>query len=203
MNELRQLGPILASAKGRISAAAILLCALAAVLPSTSLGTGGQSHWYHVTVAHGKNTEGYKWSVGAKGRKGHALDEICATLSMVEPPRSEVPYVEGTDSTDCGSVRRPSESVSSSVSMGEGESLIKVVEVLYRPVVRKVSVFLKSGEEKILRLKRPGIANRAKKGIPMFRFFVLSLEDGACIRRLVSYDGQGTLIKSEKTEACT
>jgi hypothetical protein len=200
MDAQRQPRSTLPTVCSLISAVGLALCALAVVLPTPSLG--GSTYWYRVTLAHGKSTEGYKWAVGAKGRKGHALNEICATLSMVEPPRNDVPYVEGTDSTDCGSVRRPAESVASSVSMGQGESALEVVEILYRPIVRKVNLVLNSGEERVLRAKAPEIRNRVKKGIPAFRFVALPLEDDDCIQRVISYDGKGNVVNNEKTETC-
>jgi hypothetical protein len=86
--------------------------------------------------------------------------------------------------------------------MGQGESEVKVVEILYRPVVREVNVVLKSGEERNLRPQPPKIKSRARRGIPMFRFLVIPLEDGACIQHATSYDGQGNALKNEKMEGC-
>jgi hypothetical protein len=200
MQTQKHLDPAFARTHRLVSSAVITIAVVAIFLPSTTFGTKGPDHWYHVTLAKGKTSGGYQWAVGAKGRKGSMLDEICATLSMTEPPQDDIPYVEGTDSTDCGSVRRPAESIASSVSMGQGESEVKIVEWLYRPAVRKVNVVFKTGEERVLQSKSPGIARRAKRGIPKFRFLVLPLEDGNCVRRVVSYDAQGGVINREKPE---
>jgi hypothetical protein len=199
MEKESQIASTLVRARTLILGTAFALFVLAVLHPTMSLGTSKQDRWYHTTLAMGKTAEGYQWAVGAKGRKGHTLDEICATLSMSEPPRPDVPYVEGTDSADCGSVRYPTESIRSSVSMGS----VEVVEILYRPVVRKVRVVLNSGEESVVWLRVPQISRRAERDIPMFRFFALPLEGDACIRRITSYDGRGNTIKSEKTESCS
>jgi hypothetical protein len=170
------------------------------VLVPDTFGSGRQDRWFDVSLEHGETASGYVWGAGARVRKGSHLTDVCATLSLTEPQREDAPYVEGTDATDCGSVRRSVESVVSSVSMGQSASSVSVVEALYRPIVRKVRLELSTGEKKVFLPRVPMLAPGGKRVVPMFRYLVLPLEGQVCIRRILSFDGGGRLINRESPE---
>jgi len=180
--------------------AVVALLGIVALTPASSAGTSNPEGSFSIALDHGESQLGYRWSVGAKGKKSNVLKSICATLSMTEPPRDDAPYSEGSDATDCGPLRHPEESIRSSVSMGRRTSTSTVIAILYRPIVAKVRVDLGSGPDKVVRPKLRRVAEKEKGSIPLFRFLALALEGDVCVKRIVSYDDQGGVVKSERPE---
>lgn len=182
-----------------------ILIAIAGALALSLLvspgAAGSKVSWFHAMLKRGE-TKGYHWAVGVKGRKHEPLSEICAQISMVEPPRDDAPYVEGRDATDCGRLRQPSDSVSSTDSFGSGVSRVAVLEVVYRPIVRKVTFILATGERRVFRPHPPDVPNRAARGIPIFRYLVAPLEGETCIRRVATFDGRGRVVSNEARPRC-
>lgn len=178
-----------------------IIVALAAVGGGSSQAKGGRTHWYSVALAHGTTAGGYLWSVGAKGSRNSGLHRICAVLSITEPPQEGSPDVEGTDSVDCGPLRDPTESVISSLGMGEGPAALDLVEVLYRPAVRKVVVEVSAGQDLVFHPRARTIRSGGSEGaILRFRYLAIPLEGDNCIRQIVSYDRGGHIIKREMPE---
>ncbi len=75
-----------------------------------------------------------------------------------------------------------------------------LLATIYRPVVHEVTYVLTTGERKSYWAKAPKIANRAAKGIPLFRYVIAVSDPGACIRRIITADQQGKTVQSEKAE---
>jgi hypothetical protein len=180
--------------------AALMVVVLAALVPQAVAG-GSRAQWFSVALANGK-IEGYRWAVGAKGPKHEPLDQICTLVSMVEPPQGEDDVVEGRDATDCGRLKLPTDSVSSTDSLGSGESRVTVLEAIYRPLVRKVAIGFAAGGPKVYRTRAPQLSNRAEAGIPMFRYIVAPVQSGNCIRRVTAFDGRGKVVSSQASPPC-
>jgi hypothetical protein len=157
--------------------------------------------WFQANVAHGE-IDGYQWAVGAKGPRGEPLAQICAQVSLLEPSQAGADVVEGRDSIDCGSVKRPEESVSSSESFGSGESRVTVLETVYQPVVNKVTFTLATGERRSYRPRLLQIPHQTVREIPLFRYIVVSLKGEACIRRIATFNGHGSIVSSEVRPPC-
>jgi hypothetical protein len=168
--------------------------------PSMSeAGDVGGSQWYKVTLEEGE-TQGFKWTVGAKGRAHVPLKEICVLTAFIAPPEPGVPYGEGDEGSVCGSAKKPTDSTSSGATLGStGTSLLAVI---YRPVVRKVTFLLSTGKRKVFRTQEPRLLDREKRGIPAFRYLVASFDGGACVRGITTFDGKGQVI-SKEGEPCS
>jgi hypothetical protein len=147
-------------------------------------------------------TNGYHWAAGVKGPKDEPLGRICAQISMVEPSQDGVPYVEGHDSTECGRLKQATESVSGTDSFGSGASRVTVLEAVYRPIVRKVTFILATGERRIYRPGVPDIPSRSGRGIPNFRYIVIPFEGEVCIRRITTFDGNGGVLANIGSPRC-
>jgi hypothetical protein len=171
------------------------------VLVSQAAAGAGKVRWFQATLEQGE-TNGYRWAVGVKGPKDQSLGSVCAQLSMVEPPQNDVPYVEGGSSTVCGRLKRPNDSVSGTESLGLGESRVTVLEVVYRPVVRKVTLVLATDAREVFYPRIPEIPHRAARGIPIFRYFVAPFEGETCIRRIATFDGDGSVVSNEVRPPC-
>jgi hypothetical protein len=184
-----------------VGAVAALLTGL---VIATSLAMAGQSReqWFQVGTAHG-NVEGYRWSAGAKGLKDRPLGKICAELSMVEPPRKDVPYVEGQSSTDCGELSNISSLVETNLSYGSGNSEVSVLQILYRPGVRRVRIVLGSGRRMSFRAHIFPTPSSVWDGVPAFRYVVVPLKSGeSCVRRIVAFDGRGRIASKRNSPPC-
>lgn len=169
---------------------------------SSAIAAGGSEQWFQVGTARGK-IEGYRWSAGAKGIKGKRLGRVCSELSIVEPPREDVPYVEGQDATDCGELKSLGDAVDTSVAYGSGESQVGVLQILYRPGVRKVRIVLGSGRQMWLRPHIYPDPSAAPNGIPAFRYLVVPLEAGdLCVLRLTAFDGRGRIASKQNRLLC-
>jgi hypothetical protein len=178
-----------------------LALSLLVFLVSPAVAGTGKARWFQVTLERGE-TKGYRWAVGAKGPKSEPLGRICTQLSMVEPPQEDVPYVEGSDSTECGRLKTPTDSISGTDSFGSGQSRVTVLEVVYRPIVRKVTLILATGERRVFRPSTPQIPNRVDRGIPVFRYLVSPFEGETCIRRVATFDGSGGIVSNEVSPPC-
>jgi hypothetical protein len=178
----------------------LMILALSA-LGSQAVAESSKVRWFQAKLASGE-TEGYHWSVGAKGPKYEPLSQLCTQVSIIEPPRNDVPYVEGQDAADCGRLRVATDAVSSVESLGSNRSGVTVLEALYRPLIRKVAVDLAGGERKFYRTRVPQLSNRSDRGIPMFRYVVASLKGGDCIRRLIAFDGKGKVVSKQTSPPC-
>jgi hypothetical protein len=171
-------------------------------LGAASVAAGGsRAHWYQTTLERGE-INGYHWAVGAKGPKHKPLNEVCAEISMLEPAQEDALYVEGSDSTDCGRLDRPVDSISSTDSFGSGKERVSVLELIYRPIVRKVVFVLSTGERKAFLPRAPQIAHRSSRGIPVFRYAVFPFEGEVCVRRVTTVDGHEEVISSEARPPC-
>lgn len=179
---------------GGVVAASALL-ALGLVAPQSVAGSS-QGRWFQIGLANGE-TNGYVWSTGAKGPKHQPLKRVCAEISMVEPPKNGVS--EGRDSTDCGELKRASDSVVSTESLGPKKSGVTVVVAIYRPLVEKVTIVLASGKRTVLPAQSP---NRIGRGIPMLRYVVASFSADNCVDRIVAFDGQGRVVSSYANSPC-
>lgn len=165
------------------------------LMPRAGADTGkaGKVSWFDLTLERGE-INGYHWAVGAKGQRTQPLKRICAEVAMVEPPKEGADYVEGGNSTECGRLEHPADSVVGTESAGSGQSRVTVLEALFRPVVRKVTFVLSTGERRTLPSRAPQTPNRAANGIPPFRFVVFPFEGETCIRRVATFDGRGHLV---------
>lgn len=171
-----------------------------ALLSSNASGSGDR--WYQVGLTKGETSGGYRWAVGAKGRKDEALKEICTSASMVEPLQDDLQIAEGEDATDCGSLRHPTDSVSSTVSFETGTRRVSVLVIAYRPIIRKVTFVLATGERKVYRPLTPHIPERVDQGIPVFRYMAASFEGETCVRRIITFDGRGEVVGGGTKPPC-
>jgi hypothetical protein len=188
----------------RAIALGVLLCALALGVVSRAAANpdkAGKVSWFNVTLKRGE-ISGYHWAVGAKGQRNRPLRHMCAEVSMVEPPQEGTDYVEGGNSTECGRLEHPNDSVVGTESFGSGQSRVTVLEAVFRPVVRKVTFLLSTGERKTFLARVAQIPHRATKGIPTFRFVVFPFEGEACIRGVAMFDGKGRVVSRQVSAPC-
>jgi hypothetical protein len=172
------------------------------IATSLAMASESKERWFRVGTTHG-SVEGYRWSAGAKGLKGESLGKICSELSMVEPPRKDVPYVEGQSSTDCGELSNISSLVETNLSFGSGESEVSVVQVLYPPRVRRVKIVLGSGRRLSLRAHILFTPASVANGVPAFRYVVIPLGAGeSCVRRITALDGRGRIASKRNWPPC-
>lgn len=191
------------SAGARIRCVAATLVALMlAVSISQAVAGSSKGHWFQANLARGE-IEGYRWAVGAKGPKHEPLGQICAQISIVEPPRDDFPEVEGRDTTDCGQLRLATDVVSSTNSLESGKSGVSVLEAIYRPVVRKVRIVFASGEQELYRTSAPQLSNRVGRGIPKFRYVVAQFLAESCVRRITGFDGNGKTVSNRASPPCS
>jgi hypothetical protein len=176
------------------------VCLLALVVASAA---GNTRHgWYQVELDTGE-TDYVRWSVGAKGERDKPLGRVCVLASMVEKPQeSAPPYVEGEDAADCGRLQRRTESVSTSVSLMVGDELSTLIAAAYRPTVHKVVAVWSNGDRTSYGVGSPSRSDQRKHGVPKFRFVVIPVEGGGCIRRLVAFDADGTFVLKDIRPPC-
>ena len=180
--------------------AALVVLVLAASMSQAFAGSP-KGQWFQAKLASGE-IEGYRWSVGVKGPKHAPLSQICAEISMVEPPRDDVPYVEGRDATDCGQLKQATDAVSSTISFGSGESEVTVREVIYRPLVDKVTVIFDTGDQRDYQTRKPRLSNMKGRGIPSFRYVVVPFGAGMCVRRIIALDRMGGVVSKRPGSPC-
>lgn len=176
-------------------AAAFALLALGMVA-SQVVAASSQNRWFQIGLATGE-TNGYDWSIGAKGARHASLSRICTEISMAEPPRNGVS--EGRDATDCGELKMASDSIVTTESLGPKRSGATVVEAIYRPLIRKVTFVFASGKRAVLSTQSP---NRAGRRIPMFRYVVASFSAGNCVDRIVAFDGKSKVVSRQVGLPC-
>jgi len=172
------------------------------VLSSSAVWGSNSGPWYQVTVEQGES-RGYHWAIGVKGPKHEPLREICALVSITEPSQDDAAYVEGRSSTDCGGLLHAGDSVSGSVAFGVGSSRLTVLTTLYRPIVRKVTFILDTGERRVYLPRTPDILARTKRGIPVFRYLVASFDGEVCIRRVTIFDGKRRVLGKVVNPPCS
>jgi hypothetical protein len=178
---------------GVLAALALLAFGLVA---SQAIAASPQSRWFQIGLATGE-TNGYGWSTGAKGPKHQPLSRICTEISMAEPPRNGVS--EGHDATDCGELKMASDSVVTTESLGPKKSGATVVEAIYRPLIRKVTIVFVSGKRTVLPTQSP---KRTGRGIPVFRYVATSFGASSCVKRVVGFDGKGRAVSSQASPPC-
>jgi hypothetical protein len=177
---------------GIVALALSMFCLVAA----QAIAAGSQSGWFQIGLATGE-TNGYGWSTGAKGPKHQPLSQICAEISMAEPPRNGVS--EGRDAADCGELKVAGDSVVTTESLGPKKSGATVVEAIYRPLIRKVAIVFASGKRTALPTRSP---KRNVRGIPVFRYVVTSFSADNCVKRLIAFDGKGMVVASQVSPPC-
>lgn len=196
--EAKQLnGAIRLITWGVVAAIGLLLWAGA----TDVLAGATKGRWYQVTLETGE-TEGFKWAVGAKGPGHQPLGMICALASLVEPPQEGQPFVEGDDAVGCGSLSTSMDSVAASPALGSGDSRLAILATLFRPVVRKVSFVLDTGEERVFRTRMGKIPNRSARGVPRFRYLAVPFKGPTCIRKVALFDGNDRAISREARPPC-
>jgi hypothetical protein len=183
-------------ASGAAAALAFLLLGL--IVPQAMAGSS-QGTWFQVGLTTGQ-TNGYKWSAGAKGLKGKGLSRICTEISMAEPPRNGTDVGEGRDATDCGELKAASDAVVTKESLGPKKSGITVLEAIYRPLVRKVAIVFAGGKRMALVAQAP--KNGISGGVPAFRYVATSFGAGDCVDRIVAFDGKGKVVSSQVSPPC-
>jgi hypothetical protein len=174
---------------------------LAVVALATLVSHAGASgdRWYQAALDHGE-TQGYRWGVSAKLPKHKPLDEICLMVAYLVPPDPDIPYVEEDDTAICGSLKRPTESVSLGVTLGSSGAQFQAA--LYSPIVRKVVFLLSTGERRVFRPRAPRIPNRKAMGIPSFGYVIAPIDGGACVRAVTTFDRRGDRV-SQGGESCS
>jgi hypothetical protein len=188
---------VLTSARGRCALAVIVAAGLTC---GFALPVSGADHprWYKAHLTMGEESGGYRWFLDAKGPAHSGLETICASVSLIEPPREDLEVIEAEDATYCGPLAHGSDSVLSSVSSLTGEPGLTVVAGLYRPSIRKVTILLGSGKRSSHLPVIPDLPNRYARGIPVFRYFAAVLEGTPCIRRVLAFDGAGTVLSIQR-----
>lgn len=176
-------------------------CLVLSALVFTGAVTASQVRWFQAPLEHGE-TNGYRWTVGAKGPKHKQLGRICAQIAIVEPAQEGAPYVEESDSTECGRLETASDSVVGEGDLASGGTRVTVLEALYRPVVRKVTVVFSTGDHKVFLPRIREIPNRVNRGIPAFRYFAAASEGKECIRRIATFNAADEVIFKERRPAC-
>jgi len=165
-----------------------------------SAGASPQPELYTSPLARGKR-EGYLWGVTADVRRYRPLKRVCLFVTTVPPPPPGQDYVQSYDSSTCGRLTQPSESVSMLMGFGEGDASAGVlVATVYEPSVRKVSYALVDGGTKVIRTKLRKTMRPGDKGVPKFRYVAFVLDPGSCVDRITTYGGDGAVIAREKAE---
>ena len=171
-------------------------------LTSVEADSEGREGWYHALVESGK-TDGYDWGVNIKGPKHMPLKRVCEVAVRIAPYNPEIGYVESDETSLCGDLLRPSDSVSIAMPLGNSETgMTTLLATVYRPIVREVAFVLSTGERQVYRPSPVNVPRRAARGIPMFRYLVALLDGESCIRRVTTLDGKGSVIDDEKRFAC-
>jgi len=181
------------------SAVTVLGLLVLALVVSQAVAGAAQGKWFQVGLATGE-ANGYKWSSGAKGLRGKSLTRICTEISMVEPPRNGTDVGEGRDATDCGELKAASDVVVTNESLGPKKSGITVLEAIYRPLIRKVTIVLIGGQRIALMAQAPkvGVAG----SVPAFRYVATSFDASSCVKRIVAFDGRGKVVSRQASPPC-
>jgi hypothetical protein len=176
--------------KSHRAAKGVVFLALTFLVMCAATASGNRNQWFRVSLDHGE-VDGFRWAVGAKGLSDEPLKNLCGLASLVAPPKEDAPFVEREDAVECGRLSTPSNSVWSSASFSAGSSRVEIVEVLFRPIVRRVVLTFSTGERKVFLLKAPSIQDQGRRAIPSFRFLAVFLQADSCIRRMIAFDVEG------------
>jgi hypothetical protein len=185
-----------------------LFLAVTAVVMSFGVPTASpalasaKSSWFSGQLDNGE-IRGYRWAVGVKIEKRAPLHRACALTSMVEPPREDVPYVEAEDASDCGGLSSPSDFIASTVFFGSGSGRVAILGLIFRPVVRRATFVLDTGERLRLGTLAPRIKNQSVRGIPRFRYLSVPFEGDYCVHRVMLFDERDKLVSSEARSFCS
>ena len=156
--------------------------------------------WFRIPLKGGE-LHGTKWGLAAKGSRESPLKQVCAVVSEIGPIDPDAGYVEASETSSCGSLQKPSDSISLRIEFGAENSNATVLRTaLYPRIVRRVTFVLAGGEELSYKAKGIKVKNRKAKGIPFFRFLVARFDAEACIQQVIRYDGRGRVIKREDGE---
>jgi hypothetical protein len=177
------------------AAAALVLLTLGVV--GQAAAGDSQGNWFQIGLATGE-TNGYRWSTGAKGPKHRPLNRICAEISMAGPPRNNG-VSEGQDAADCGELRMASDSVISIESLGPRKTGTTVAAAIFRPLVQKVTIVFANGTRTISPTQSPDSVGR---GIPSFRYVVASFKAGKCMDRIAAFDRNGKVVSNRVIPPC-
>lgn len=177
-----------------ISGVALGICVLFA---ASAQSQSTKSDWFRVPLTGGQ-LQGYTWGFAAKGSKEKPLKQICAVVAEIAPREPDVGYVEASETTSCDSLLQATDSISIGSEFGTGSEATILRTILYPRDVRRVAFVLAGGEEATYRAKGIKVKNRKAKDIPFFRYLVAQFSAEACIQRIVSYDGRGRVIETEK-----
>src|SRR5215207_1663192 len=187
--------------RGFIATGVTALC-LIGLLPGNAASSLANP-WYSATFARGETSNGYRWKMGVSGPKGKSLKTICNIAAVLDPPRDDLPYVESHESKVCSSLGNPRDSAALSISVGSGDSTVTVMEVLYRPVVRKVVLVLDNGDREIFMPAVARIRDRAKRGIPIFRYIIGRFDSETCLRKVITFDKDDHAVHREGRPPCS
>ena len=179
------------------SIAGVLLCGLG-LFAGLAESKGSSSSGFRVSLEGGK-LHGFQWGLGATGSKKRPLRKVCAVVSEVAPPQPGTDFVEGSETSSCGSLWEVTDAITVSTVFGTDESGKTLLRTsLYPKDVHRVTFVLAGGEEATYRAKGIKVKNRKAKGIPFFRYLVAQFSDEACIQRAVIYNGHGRVVETEK-----
>lgn len=179
------------------SISGIILCSLG-LFAGLAQSQSSTSNWFRIPLKGGE-VGAFRWELAATGSKERPLKQVCAVVSEVRPPEPGVEFVEGSETSSCGSLLHATDSITLSTQFGTDESNAIVLRTaLYQRDVQRVTFVLAGGEELTYRARGIKVKNRKAKGIPFFRYLVARFSGDACIQQIVTYDRRGRVIKKEK-----
>jgi len=172
----------------------------AAVLVGPAEGAGV---WKRVTLKRG-HTGGYAWTAAALLPKLSSRTQFCVKLSLSEPEESNGISLSH-ESTECGTLGGPNDSVTGSVTSGSGSARITVIERLYEPSVRTLTVEFGNGSKKEFRLPVVRGTSLQSRGAARFRYFILPTLARAetCIDGVTTRDAEGKVVNREPGQGCS
>jgi hypothetical protein len=190
---------------------AVLVATVACLAPVSSAGavsdsaglaaqaSATSSDWYRMSLAQGE-IEGYLWSAAARVPRYQPLGRVCLSALTVIPPAPGQEDVEASETSICGRLEQPSESVSLIARFGASEGTASVLATVFRPAVRKVVLELVGGGQKVLRTAPRKTKRQGDIGVPQFRYIAHRIDSGVCAKRIATYDYSGALIARENAE---
>jgi hypothetical protein len=167
--------------------------------PAAQASSAAPPGWYRVSLARGE-INGYIWGAGAKVPRDQPLGRICLSALTVAPPEPGEEDVEASETSLCGRLTQPSESVSVIVHFAAPEGATSLMATVFRPAVQKVVLELVGGGQEVLRTALRKTKRQRDMGVPRFRYLVHQLDPGVCVKRIATYDHAGALIARENAE---
>lgn len=191
--------PGLRPGKALLSLLILLSLLSASFLVSSADGAGV---WKRLTLKRGQ-TNGYAWTAGVLVPTHSSRTQFCVQLGLVESEESDGISL-GHESTECGSLGGVTDSVTGSVSAGSGRARITVIERLYDPFVRSLTVEFGNGSKKDFRLPLLRGSSLHSSGAARFRYFVFPAlaKASTCIRNVTTYDAESNVIRREPGQGC-